>query len=391
MPKVKGVEGLEVKDSIAASSVTSPPYDVMNPELEKILNENPYSFYHVILGNNPKQSLEGLISNGLLTEISQPTFYIYHQQWNGQSRLGVLVAAEVTDPKERQIRDHEDVFDDQVDGRIKLADELGYLTGPVFCITKKVEVTKTLSTILTDKIADLSFNSNFSYNGKAISDLHDIQTNIFKIPQDSYEGRLIQGLFHKNPLYIADGHHRFDAALRGNQRYFMAYITDNPNILAYNRLINGNNSFEGIIPELKDKGLKITKNDGEFKAPEEKGVCYVHTAEGTYLVEFNNIPEHVVKGLDVSLVKRDILSLLGLDEVNIKDRAHFHFLPDTHIDFMRRAVQRGEYDIAIALHPISPDEVIAVADANLRMPEKSSYFAPKILSGIVLQKAQYKN
>jgi uncharacterized protein (DUF1015 family) len=95
----------------------------------------------------------------------------------------------------------------------------------------------------------------------------------------------------------------------------------------------------------------------------------------------------VVGRLDCSILEREVYPHLGLEHSMIADAAHFDYYPESQLAQMREVVDRGEYEIAIALHPVTIDELVAVADAGLGdpdivMPEKSTFFAPKILSGL---------
>jgi uncharacterized protein (DUF1015 family) len=379
MPKIAGLTGLRPKDSEAAQTISTPPYDVIHAGsgIEQLLLSRNHSMYHIILGNNPKGALENLVSENILVEDTEPSFYVLEQKWNSSRRVGVLVAAEVSPPAEGKIRDHEDTIPSKVEERIRLAKEIGYTTGPVFCIAEK-ELTTTLNDLIADYKPLFEFTSDFSLHGTIVSDLHSIKNRVFKVPQKSNWGELISNPLKDTPFYIADGHHRYEAALKSRQTHFLAYVTPTPFILAYNRLINSDKDFESIKDELD------TAPATEFKTPERKGQCCIYTQRGIYTLRFSNIPDDVVGRLDVSLLKRDLYGRLGLDSTKIKDNNHFHYLPETELDEMKNLVDIGKYSMAIALHPVSWEELKAVADAGKRMPEKSTYFFPKILTGLFL-------
>jgi uncharacterized protein (DUF1015 family) len=103
------------------------------------------------------------------------------------------------------------------------------------------------------------------------------------------------------------------------------------------------------------------------------------------------VPEDVVGRLDCSILERELYPRLGLTRAMTADDRYFDYYPESELDKMKGRVDSGEYDVAVALHPISIAELMAVADAGLHdpalvMPEKSTFFAPKILSGIFIQK-----
>jgi len=104
---------------------------------------------------------------------------------------------------------------------------------------------------------------------------------------------------------------------------------------------------------------------------------------------FRDVPADVVGRLDCSCLERELYPQLGLTHAMIKDPAHFDYYAEWELPKMAEVVARGDYDLAVALHPVSIDELMAVADAgrsdsSIVMPEKSTFFAPKILSGLVL-------
>jgi uncharacterized protein (DUF1015 family) len=120
--------------------------------------------------------------------------------------------------------------------------------------------------------------------------------------------------------------------------------------------------------------------------PPKHAFCLYAGGE-SFLVEAKEIPSDVVGRLDCSILEREVYPHLGLDHSMIADTRHFDYYPESQLASMRAVVDRGDYDLAIALHPVTIDELVAVADAGLSdpevvMPEKSTFFAPKVLSGL---------
>ncbi len=380
MPEVIGLRGLMPKDSETAKTVTTPPYDVIGhgTKLERFLNSESL-MRSIILVENSKENLEKLEQEKKLIEDNEPCFYIYEQKWKDQDgvskeRLGILLAAEVSDPGEGKIRVHEDTFPDKVNRRIELLNEIGYSTDPIFCIAESKLTDGKLKELT--RVSEILFE--FTSDFKGLSDLDGIKNTIFRVPQESEEGKFIQESLKDVPFYLADGHHRYWAVLESGQKYFFSYVTGNSQILAYNRLINGDKSFEDIMD------LLIISDIDEFKIPSKKGQCCVYTKKGTYTMIFDDIENDAVGKLDSSLLKKILFPLLGLDEIKIKDEKYFHYLPETQLSEIKKLVDNGKYSMAIALHPVSFEELKEVSDANLRMPEKSTYFYPKVLTGLFL-------
>jgi len=358
--------------------VTSPPYDVIKQgtPLEARLRQEPASLFHVILGDSPKAALDRLRAEGFVVSDDEPAYYVYEQRWGDQSRTGIFVAAEVSPYAERKIIRHEKTFDSKVKGRIALREQTGHSFGPVFVLTRAA-----LAPLLEEakRGAPLyAFESDFGGDG----DLHGIGSRVFRVPEASELGGRIQATLAPHPLYIADGHHRYHASLRNEQSHFLCYVTEEAKIQAYDRVVRGVRPFSEIRAELPLEPVS------RFETPPKHAFC-LYTKEGQWLLRAQEIPDDVVGGLDCSILERELYPKLGLVHEMIVDPNHFDYYPESALDAMRAVVDRGDYDLAIALHPVALEELMAVADAGLEdpeivMPEKSTFFAPKILSGLFL-------
>jgi len=373
-----GLTGLR-PDPARVSRIASPPYDVIKPgtPLEKLLNEEPSSLFHIILGDDPAAAMDRLVADGSLVEDDEPAYYVYEQTWQGGRRTGVFVAAEVSPYGAKQIIRHEKTFDSKVKGRIAMRRATGLHIGPVFVLTRApiasaLEVAKRES----DPIYD--FTSTFG----GFSELEGIQNKVWRVLEESETGRALQAALDTEPLYIADGHHRYHASLLNEQTYSLCYVTEEAVIQAYNRVINGVRPFAEIAGDLPLKPVE------SFRTPPKHRFC-IYTKDGCFELEAQHVPDDVVGRLDCAILERELYPKLGLTHDMIIDPNHFDYYSESALDEMKAAVDRGDYDIAIALHPVSLDDLMAVADAGLEdsdivMPEKSTFFQPKILSGLSL-------
>ncbi|AKF05302.1 DUF1015 family protein [Sandaracinus amylolyticus] len=356
--------------------VTAPPYDVIKKgsELEALLAARSQSLYHVTLGERPAEAFARLRSEAALIADDEPAYYVYEQRFGAESRTGVFVAAEVTPYAAKQIIRHEKTFDDKVKGRIALARATDHTFGPVFALTRAK-----IGAVLAKAKSDAPLY-HFTTDLQALNDLHGIESRIWRVTQASELGREIQETLATQPFYIADGHHRYHAALLNPQTHALVYVTEEARIQAYDRVVNGVRRFADIRSAL---ALRPTST---LHTPPKHTFC-LYTRDGAYLLDAKSIPTDVVGRLDCSILERELYPQLGLTHSMIQDPKHFDYYPESQIDQMKAAVDRGEYDLAIALHPVSIDELVAVADAGLSnpdivMPEKSTFFAPKILSGL---------
>jgi uncharacterized protein (DUF1015 family) len=375
-----GLVGLRPAPSLV-HRVTSPPYDVIKPgsALWKLLEAEPLSLFHIILGSEPAAAFERLRGAGALVPDDEPAYYVYEQRYLGpdgreETRLGVFVAAEVTPYEARQVIRHEKTFDDKVKGRIALARATGHTFGPVFALTRAP-----LKAVL-ERCVEGAPVYELTTDLKGLNDLHGIRSRIFRVSEASELGGAIQRVLATDPFYIADGHHRYHAALRNGQTHTLVYVTESARIHAYNRVVRGRRSFAEARAAL---ALRPTAS---FATPPKHSFCF-YTREGSFLLDAQHVPSDVVGRLDCSILEREVYPHLGLEHSMIADAAHFDYYPESQLAQMREVVDRGEYEIAIALHPVTIDELVAVADAGLGdpdivMPEKSTFFAPKILSGL---------
>jgi uncharacterized protein (DUF1015 family) len=380
MAEIAGLHGLRAAKG-KAEALATPPYDVIKEgsPLENLLNSNPESFFHVTLGPNPVQALKKLTDNGTLIRDDEPAFYVYEQKWQGQERLGFFAAVAVSAYAEGNIIRHEKTFDEKVKGRLKVTNETGYTLEPIFLLTKS-PIQPILEKVRAEQAPEYSITSDF----KGWNDLHGIASRFFRVPEASPSGQALKNVVAANALYIADGHHRYHAALLNGQTYAMAYIVEQARILAYNRVINGTRKFKDIMGELDLQPASA------FTTP-DKHAFRIYSKEGAFTLKAKDVPTDVVGRLDCSILEKELYPHLGVDHSMILQKKHFDYYPESDLATMKALVDKGEYDIAVALCPVSIDELMAVADAGMKdpevvMPEKSTFFAPKILSGLVLYK-----
>ncbi len=380
MVDITGIAGIRPRREVAARVVT-PPYDVIRQgdRLWDELDGREESWLHVILGNQPRAAMAKLLEKNIFVADEEACYYVTLQESGFSRRYGVFAAVGVSDYSEKLCIRHERVLDDNAQGWLDLIQELGYINEPIFLLRRQP-----MSLELERLVKDLPVEYDIVPDFVGISDLHQVRTVVWRIPAASAAGEQVKALLAADCYYIADGHHRYHAALLGGYSHCLAYICDDAGILAYNRLITGKKPFSQIKDELD---LEETL---AFVTPPKK--CFTIRHHGrNYLLRARQVPEDVVGKLDCSILERELYPLLGLEHSMIKEAAHFDYLSQNELQIMEQRVDAGEYDIAVALHPVSLEELYAVADAGLVdpeivMPEKSTYFSPKLLSGLVALK-----
>ena len=413
MAILKAFKGLRPPKTIA-HLVASRPYDVLNSNEARIeADGNEYSLLHIIkpeidlavgidehdesVYNKAKENLAKFRKNGWLVPDATNCLYIYAQTMNGKTQYGLVGCAGVEDYMNGIIKKHELTRKDKEEDRMKHVRITNANMEPVFFTYPAVkEIDAIVDSIVKSKQADYDFTSTdgFGHHFWVINDQATIDSII--------------ALFDKVPAtYVADGHHRTAAAaLVGNEKkrnnanhtgkeeynYFLAvHFPDNQlTIIDYNRVVK---ELNGLTPaELMEKLKKVF--DIELKGTEIykpnrlhnfsmylEGQWYSLTAKpGTYN---DNDPIGV---LDVT-----ILSKLVLDEIlGIKD-----LRTDKRIDFvggirglgeLKKRVDTGEMKAAFALYPVSMKQLITIADTGNIMPPKTTWFEPKLRSGLVVHK-----
>lgn len=376
MTAIAGLVGFRPAPEHAAA-VAAPPYDVIKPgsRLESLLKQRPQCLTHVTLGDDPKAALDRLLTDGHLIADEQPAYYVYEQRWNGGRRVGFFAAVAVSDYAAGQVIRHEKVFDAKVQGRIALAQATGVTMEPIFLLTRAA-----ISDSLDDALQRLPALYDFSADFADLNDLHGVSARVVRVGNEDPVFTALTAAVAQHPLYIADGHHRYHTALRSGMTHCMTYITSEAAIQGYNRVINGVVPFSQVQQHLNLEPVEA------FTTPPKNAFC-LHSADGTWLLRAKTVPDDVVGRLDCSILERELYPHLGLAHEHIIDPKHFDYYPESQLDQMQEQVASGTYELAVALHPVSIDELMAVADAGMSdsdivMPEKSTFFAPKVLSGL---------
>ncbi len=412
MAKVKPFRGIRPPKHLV-EDVVSRPYDVLNSEEARIeAGDNEKSLYHIIkpeidfeIGvdeHDPKvydKAVENFIKfqkNGWLVQDDKEKYYIYAQTMNGRTQYGFVVGAWVNDYMEGRIKKHELTRRDKEEDRMKHVRINNANIEPVFFAFPDNPELEVIIREETSKPAEYDFVAPDGF-GHTLWVIDDDKT-INKITD----------LFDKIPnLYIADGHHRSAAAAlvgaekaknnpghKGDEEYnyflAVAFPASHLNIIDYNRVVKDLNglSEEEFIQRLKENFIVEEKGE-EIYSPSGLhnfsmylgGKWYSLTAKpGTY----NDQDPIGVLDVTVSsdLILRDILGITDLRS-------------DKRIDFvggirglgeLKRRVDNGEMKMALALYPVTMDQLMNIADSGNIMPPKTTWFEPKLRSGLVIHK-----
>ncbi|MFZ2949602.1 MAG: DUF1015 family protein [Desulfuromonadaceae bacterium] len=391
-----------------AESVSALPYDVMSVEEARAMAAgNPNSFLHISRPEidlpavvdphdesvylQGKRNLEEFIRRGVLTQDRHDCFYVYRQKMGGISQTGLVVCASVDDYQTGVIKKHEHTRADKEEDRVKHIDHLDANDEPVFYLSRSCAEVEGIIEGVTNGQPEYDFISNDGVGHTAW--IIDDRTLIDRLT----------ALFAAIPkLYVADGHHRSAAAERvrelrrlstplhtGVEEYnsFLTVIfpENQLNIMPYNRAVkdlNGRTVSE-FISRLEESfevipfPLPVIPSDRHSFGMYLDGSWYRLNARPDIVNE-----KDTVGRLDVSILQNALLApLLGIGNPRTDQRIHFVGGIRGN-DELVKLVDSGEYAVAFALHPTSIAELIELADQDQIMPPKSTWFEPKLRSGL---------
>lgn len=394
-----------------AEQIACPPYDVINSqEAREIAAGNALSFLHVEKPEidlpesvdlydaqvyaKGKENLEKFIASGVLKQDEKPCFYIYAQTMNGRTQYGLVAAVSAEEYDKQIIRRHELTRKDKEEDRTRHVDTLCATTGPVFLTYPDRADMNTLVAAVCAQTPAYKFTTS------------DGIGHAFWVVSDAEKIAAIEKIFTQIPvLYIADGHHRSASAANvarkrkaanahhtGAESYnfFQAVIfpAGQLYIMDYNRLVKDLNGLtpEQFIEKVSEKFEILPTGKASPAACHEFGMYlggkwYTLKAKaGTF-----NAGDPV-GALDVSILQQNLLApILGIGDPRTDKRINF-VGGIRGLGELQKRVDSGAYAVAFSMYPTSIEELMKVADAKLIMPPKSTWFEPKLRSGLVTYK-----
>ncbi len=394
-----------------AEKVAALPYDVMSSEeAREMVKGNPYSFLHVDKAEidldrsidlydtkvyqKAKQNMEQMVQNGIMIQDKQPLLYIYCLTMNGKSQIGLVACTSIDEYLNNTIKKHELTRADKEADRIRHVDTLNANTGPIFlAYHKNDEVKAILQSVMKKEQAVYDFISE-----------DGIAHKIWLITEQKDITKLIE-IFQKIPsLYIADGHHRNASAVKvGYKRreqkpdytgkeefnYYLSVLfsDDELYIMDYNRVVKDLNGLT------QKEFLQKIREKFDIVPYEQKGCCRPQQRHqfGMYLDKWylltakkEIIPKDIVSSLDVSILQKEILEpILSIGDPRTDKRIDF-IGGIRGLEALQQKVDNGEMKVAFSMYPTSMEELMSVADANKIMPPKSTWFEPKLRSGLFI-------
>lgn len=395
-----------------AEKVGALPYDVMNSdEAREMVKGNPYSFLHVDKAEidlpistyiydekvyeKAKENLEKLITGGILVQDSKPMLYIYRQIMNGRAQTGLVGCTAVDDYINNVIKKHEFTRADKEADRIHHVDTCNANTGPIFLTHRENDT--------VSEIIESWKNSHEPVYDFASED--GVGQTVWVIDDDSTVETLVSEYAKIPYLYIADGHHRCASAVKvGEKRrangeydknaefnFFLSVIfpCNELKIMDYNRVIADLNGFtkDEFINKISEK-FTVEKVGKEPYAPKLRHTFGMFLDDEWYCLsakqEYINESDPV-ECLDVSILQNNLIApVLGITDPRTDKRIDF-VGGIRGLSELERRVNEG-MRVAFSMYPTSLSELMNIADAGKVMPPKSTWFEPKLLSGLFIHK-----
>lgn len=393
------------------ADIAALPYDVYSSkEAREVVKDKPYSFlridraetqleedvdiYSDRVYDKAREILDGMILDGSFITDNDEKYYIYELTMNGRAQTGIVAVSSIDDYLNNVIKKHENTRADKEQDRINHVDRCNAQTGPIFLAYRSVAAINQV----VDKVKEGSALYDFTSEDGIIHRVWDVKSPV--------DNDTINKEFAKiNEIYIADGHHRAASAVKvGIKRreenkgydgteefnYFLSVLfpDDQLMIMDYNRTVADLNGYskEEFMAKVSEK-FDIEESDRAV-SPDSKATFGMYLDEKWYKltakVEIIN-KEDPVKALDVSILQDNLLGpILGIEDPRVDKRIDFVGGIRGLAELEKRA--GSDMKISFSMYPTSIAELFDVADAELLMPPKSTWFEPKLRSGIFIHR-----
>ncbi|MCR4832884.1 MAG: DUF1015 family protein [Butyrivibrio sp.] len=390
------------------SKVAALPYDVYSSaEAREIVKDNPLSFlnidraetqfpegydmYSKEVYEKARDLLWNEIEDGVFVQDTDEYFYIYEQTMNGRTQTGIVGLSSIDDYLSGVIKKHENTREDKEIDRINHVDTCNAQTGPIFlCYRNDDRITQILN-----KTKESVPVYDFVSEGNVLS-------RVWIIDKKDVIDAVSKAFSEMEHTYIADGHHRCASAVKvGLKRrassasqdhdqeydFFLSVLFPDKElqIMDYNRVVKDLNGLRPdlFLARLQEKFV-VTESDVPVR-PDKKGNFGMYLDEKWYILEATSdiIDIDVVEGLDVSILQNEVLyPILGIKDPRTDKRIDF-IGGIRGLDELEKRCHE-DMRVAFSMHPTSIDELFAVADQGRLMPPKSTWFEPKLLSGMFI-------
>jgi uncharacterized protein (DUF1015 family) len=392
--------------------VASRPYDVLNSaEARREVEGNPHSFLHVVkpevdleegidlhadvVYNKAKENLDRLIADGFFVQDEEEVFYVYAQTMFGKRQYGIVGCASVDDYMNETIKKHELTRPDKEEDRMNHIRVTNFNAEPVFFAYPDHKGIDSIvnRVINNDPLYDFVTDDDVEHQLWIIDDQKDIADIIRFFDEDVA------------CTYVADGHHRTAAAaLVGNERkknnpahtggeeynYFLSvnFPASQLTIIDYNRVVTDLNELtpKQFLSEL-DKGFEVKQIGKEIFKPDEPHTFSMYLEGNWFSLKAKPSTyddDDPIGCLDVTILSEQVLGPV-LNITDLRKSTRIDFVGGIRgLEELKRLVDQGTMEVAFALFPVSMKQLMDIADNGLIMPPKTTWFEPKLRSGLVI-------
>lgn len=398
-----------------AGQVAALPYDVMNSaEAREMVKGNPYSFLHVDKAEvdldptidlydtrvyqKARDNLNRMIAEGVFVQDEKPCLYIYKQVMDGRTQIGIVGCTAVDDYRNNIIRKHELTRADKEQDRINHVDYCDANTGPIFLAYRaKESISSLVAAVMESKAPVYDFVSD-----------DGIGHTVWVIDGEATIAAICEEFAQVENLYIADGHHRSASAVRvgmmrreakpdynGSEEfnYFLSVIfpDDQLYIMDYNRIVKDLNGYtkEAFLERVAEQ-FHITPYTGSGALKPEKKHTFGMYLDGSWMLleakagSFDAADP--VARLDVSILQNNLLHpILEIGDPRTDKRIDF-VGGIRGLQALSDRVDNGSMAVAFSMYPTTMEDLMDIADAGAIMPPKSTWFEPKLRSGLFIHK-----
>lgn len=394
-----------------AAQVAALPYDVYNrSEACEEVKDKPLSFLRIDRAETQfdnsvdtydervylkaKELLDEMIADGTFVSDSDDAYYIYELVMDGRSQTGIVACAAIDDYQNNVIKKHENTRAEKEADRIKHVDVCSAQTGPIFLAYRSQNAINSVVARVKNNLPlyDFTASDGISHRAWKISDTADVEA--------------IRGAFEKlDSIYIADGHHRAASAVKvglkrraenpgynGDEEFnfFLSVLfpDDQLMIMDYNRVItdlNGLSKDEFVRKISADFNVEKIGTEAYKPVKAREIGMFLENEWYKLTVNDNIVSDDPVEGLDVSILQKHLLTpILGIGDPKTDKRIDFVGGIRGLKELERRC--KSDMKVAFAMYPTSISQLFEVSDAGMLMPPKSTWFEPKLRSGLFIHK-----
>lgn len=373
----------------AKAAVAGKPYAFLNIDRPETAFDDDFDMYSKEAYKHARDLYNEFKDKGIYEEDACDSYYLYELTMNGRSQTGIVGLASVDDYLNNIIKKHENTREEKEIDRINHVDTLDAQTGPIFLAYKANDA---LQKIILQNTKNVPLYDFVSEDG--------VRHRVWKVEKE-YNKQIAECFEDISALYIADGHHRAASAVKvalkrrqkyndkdAEYNYFLSVIFDERqlHILPYNRIVLDLNS------KSEDEVLESISRYFDIKeCPVQREIANRHEfgmllEDKFYILKAKKeiISDDTIKSLDVSILQDFVLEpIFGIKDPRTDNRIKFAG-GIRGVEFLESELESGRGEVAFLMHPTSMTELFAVADENKLMPPKSTWFEPKLRSGIFI-------